>query len=366
MGWRVPFVDFPEQFRRQEAELMSTISSVLAGGDLIMRRHLADFEDHLAQFVGTSHAVGVSNCTDAIRLVGHALEVGAGDEVVSVAHTFVATISPFRLAGATPILIDVGEDHNMDPVALDRVVNDRTRVVVPVHLNGRVCSMEDITAAAQRVGAVVLEDAAQAIGARYRGQRAGTFGKAAVYSFYPAKLLGALGDGGAMVTDDQSLADEVRALRDHSRTSQTELGGWGYNCRLDNLQAAVLDLRLRKLPAWIERRRELAWRYHQLLSQIPEVRTPPPPADGEHFDVFQNYPVQVAHRDELVQVLAGRGVETLISWPVPLHHQKALGLDFELPKTEEISRTVVSLPLFPELSDEQVDYAARAVADFYA
>lgn len=362
MSWRVPFVDFAEQFRRQEGDLMATIHSVLAGGDLIMRRHMFEFEDHLAEFVGRSFAVGVSNCTDAIRLIGTALSVGCGDEVVSVSHTFVATISPFKLAGATPILVDVGDDHNMDPVALERVLTERTRVVVPVHLNGRACRMDAISSAANSVNATILEDAAQALGARYRGQNAGTFGLAAVYSFYPAKLLGALGDGGAIVTDDAALAEEVRSLRDHGRVGKVDLNTWGYNCRLDNLQAAVLDLRLRKLPAWIERRRELAALYHEFLGEHPGVVTPPPPDDGAHFDVFQNYPVQVARRDEVVKALAAAGIETLVSWPVPLHRQKALQLDFDLPKTEEISRTVVSLPLFPELADADVEYVATTLA----
>ncbi len=363
MTWSVPFVAFGEQFRRQEAELMATIHSVLAGGDLIMRRHLVEFEEHLAEFVGTAHAVGVSNCTDALRLLGHALGIGPGDEVVTVSHTFVATISPFKLAGATPVLVDVGDDHNMDPAALEGALTERTRLVVPVHLNGRACRMDAIQAAADGVGAIVVEDAAQALGARYQGQRAGTFGLAAVYSFYPAKLLGALGDAGALVTDDLSLAEEIRALRDHGRINKTDLAGWGFNCRLDNLQAAVLGLRLGMLPGWIERRRELAARYYAILGDHPGVVTLPPPDDGVHFDVFQNYPVQVAHRDEVVQELTDLGIETMVSWPIPIHHQKALGLEFDLPKTEEICRTVVSLPLFPELSDQQVDDVATTLAE---
>jgi dTDP-4-amino-4,6-dideoxygalactose transaminase len=368
MTWRVPFVDFPKQFSQQEELLMKTIHETLSQGDLVMRRQMYDFEDNLAAFCGTRFAVGVSNCTDAIRLVCHALGVGPGDQAVSVAHTFVATISPFKLAGAEPVLVDVGDDHLIDPKALEAAVSERTRVVLPVHLNGRICDMEAVGRVAQSVGAVVIEDAAQALGATYRGEPAGSFGLAGVFSFYPAKLLGAFGDAGAVVTDDEALADEIRELRDHGRRGKTELARWGYNCRLDNLQAAVLDVRLTMLPSWIERRRELAARYDDVFRTIDRVATlPGPTAEGDYVDVYQNYPVLVPRRDEFVSRLNEHGIETLVSWPVPMHHQTALGLShLELPMTERISRDVVSLPMFPELEDWQVDYVAEAVASLAA
>jgi dTDP-4-amino-4,6-dideoxygalactose transaminase len=327
---------------------------------------MLEFERHLAEFVGTREAVGVSNCTDGIRLLAHALDVGPTDSVATVAHTFVATISPFKLRGATPVLVDIGDDHNMDPHALEAAIDDRTRVVVPVHLNGRSCDMDPILKIAESVGATVVEDAAQSLGAKYKGRGTGTFGLAAVYSFYPAKLLGALGDAGAVVTDDASLADELRLLRDHGRASKTELAAWGYNCRLDNLQAAVLDYRLRELPGQISRRRQLAARYDEAFAPAAQVQTlPGPDADSDYFDVYQNYPILVERRDDLVEHLRSRGIETLVSWPVPLHRQHQLGFQaFDLPVTDRLSANVVSLPLFPGLEDGQIDYVAESVAQF--
>ncbi|WP_433290663.1 DegT/DnrJ/EryC1/StrS family aminotransferase [Actinoplanes sp. CA-030573] len=367
MDWRVRFVDYPEQWRRQRAGLLPVIEETIAAGDLMLRHQLRDFETNLARFVGTARGVGVSNCTDGLRLLAHALDIGPGDEIVSVAHTFVATISPFVLRGAKPVLVDIGEDHLMDTDQLADAVSKRTKVIIPVHLNGRTVDMAAVLKVAESVGAVVVEDAAQALGASFAGRNAGTFGLASTYSFYPAKLLGALGDAGAVLTSDGALADRLHALRDHGRVAQAELDGWGYNCRLDNLQAAILDWRLGLLPEWIKRRRELARLYTSLLHDVPDLSIPVgPDADPRRYDVFQNYPVTTARRSELVAHLRADGIETLISWPIPLHRQKGLGLDhLSLPRTERLCREVVSLPLHVELTDDQVAYVAASVRRFF-
>jgi dTDP-4-amino-4,6-dideoxygalactose transaminase len=367
VDWRVKFVDYPGQWRRQRAELLPVIEDTIARGDLMLRHQLSDFEEHLARFNGSVRAVGVSNCTDGLRLLAHALDVGAGDEVVTVAHTFVATLSPFVLRGAKPVLADVGADHLMDTDQLVDLVTERTRVIIPVHLNGRTADMEAVQKAADSVGAVVIEDAAQALGAAFDRRNAGTFGLASTYSFYPAKLLGALGDGGAVLTDDESLADRLLALRDHGRVGKSELDGWGYNCRLDNLQAAVLDWRLRQLPEWIQRRRSLAARYDEMLRDLPGLELPvAPDADARRYDVYQNYPVTTDERDRLAEHLRDDGVETLVSWPVPLHRQRGLGLEhWNLPRTERLCRRVLSLPMHPELEDWQVEYVAGSVRRFF-
>ncbi len=367
MNWRVKFVDYPEQWRRQRGELLPVIEDTIARGDLMLRHQLHDFERNLARFTGSARAVGVSNCTDALRLLAHALDIGPGDEIVTVAHTFVATLSPFVLRGAKPVLADIGADHLMDTDQLADLVTERTRVIIPVHLNGRTVDMDAVGKAADAVGAVVLEDAAQALGATFDGRTAGTFGMASTYSFYPAKMLGALGDAGAVLTDDEALADRLLALRDHGRVAKAELDGWGYNCRLDNLQAAILDWRLSRLPSGIERRRELARRYDEMLRGIPGLELPVgPDADPRRHDVYQNYPVTTDERDRLVEHLRADGVETLISWPIPLHRQKGLGLEhWQLPRTERLCRRVVSLPMYPELEDEHVEYVAASVRRFF-
>jgi dTDP-4-amino-4,6-dideoxygalactose transaminase len=367
VDWRVRFVDYPEQWRRQRDELLPIIEGTIARGDLMLRQQLRDFEEHLAAFTGSGRAVGVSNCTDGLRLLAHALDVGPGDEVVTVAHTFIATVSPFVLRGATPVFVDIGPDHLMDTGQLAERVTERTKVIIPVHLNGRTVDMAEVTKVAEHAGAVVLEDAAQALGATVDGQTAGTFGLASTYSFYPAKLLGALGDAGAVLTDDADLADRLMRLRDHGRVGKAEIDGWGYNCRLDNLQAAILDYRLARLPAGIERRRELARRYDEQLHDVDGLQIPVgPDSDSRRRDVFQNYPVTTDARDRLVEHLTADGIEVLISWPVPLHQQKGLDLEhWSLPHTEQLCRRVLSLPMHPELEDWQVDHVAASVRRFF-
>lgn len=367
MQWRVKFIDFPEQWRRQRDELLPIIEETIAAGDLMLRHQLADFERSLAAFVGTTRGVGVSNCTDGLRLLAHALDIGEGDEVVTVSHTFVATMSPFVLRGARPVLVDIGDDHLMDTDLLAEAVSDRTRAIIPVHLNGRTVDMDAVNEAAATVGAVVIEDAAQALGAQFRGRTTGTFGVASTYSFYPAKLLGALGDAGAVLTNDTELADRLLSLRDHGRITKSDVDGWGYNCRLDNLQARILDWRLTRLPEWIERRRTIARMYEDMLQDVDELELPPgPDSDSDRRDVYQNYPVTTDRRDELVQHLRDDGVETLVSWPVPVHKQKGLGLDhLSLPVTERLCRRVLSLPMNAELLDDEVEYVAGSVRRFF-
>jgi dTDP-4-amino-4,6-dideoxygalactose transaminase len=367
VDWRVRFVDYPEQWRRQRAQLLPIIEDTIARGDLMLRQQLVDFEEHLARFNGSAHAVGVSNCTDGLRLLAHALNVGKGDEIVTVAHTFIATISPFVLRGATPVFVDIGADHVMDTDQLLDAVTDRTRVIIPVHLNGRTVDMAAVCKVAESVGAVVIEDAAQALGASFDGRTAGTFGLASTYSFYPAKMLGAMGDGGAVLTDDPALADQMRRLRDHGRVTKSEVDGWGYNCRLDNLQAAILDWRLSQLPDWIGRRRAIARIYQEMLGDLEGVELPVAPDDDpRRTDVFQNYAVTTDERDRLVAHLRDDGIETLISWPVPVHQQRGLDLDhWHLPQTERLCRRVLSLPMHAELSDRQVRYVAESVRRFF-
>jgi dTDP-4-amino-4,6-dideoxygalactose transaminase len=302
-----------------------------------------------------------------LRLLAHALDIGPGDEVVTVSHTFVATLSPFVLRGATPVLVDIGDDHLMDPDALLSAVTERTKVIVPVHLNGRTVDMDVVGKAAAGVGAHVVEDAAQALGAQFRGRRTGTFGVASTYSFYPAKMLGALGDGGAVLTNESGLATRLLALRDHGRIDKTAMDGWGYNARLDNLQAAVLDWRLGRLPDWTERRREVARRYTAAIAGVGDLRLPVgPDQDDDRYDVYQNYAVTTESRDRLAEFLRDAGIETMVSWPVPMHHQPGLGLDhFRLPRTERLCREVLSLPMHAELDYWQVDYVAEQVRRFF-
>lgn len=367
MDWTVPFVNYSKQFRAMEQEIIGTVREVLSRGDLMLRGQLRDFETHFAAFVGTRFAVGVGNCTDGLQLALHATGIGAGDEVITVAHTFVATAAAIHHNGAVPVLVDIGDDHNMDLDRLEAAFTPRTRAIIPVHLNGRLCDMPRLMALARKRGVIVIEDSAQALGGAYDGQRGGSFGLAGCFSFYPAKLLGAYGDGGAVTTNDEELAGKLRSLRDHGRLAGGELAGWSFNSRLDNLQAALLDLKLSRLPEWIARRRALAALYHERLSGLSQLRLPPPPVDGPYFDIFQNYEIEAEDRDRLVERLKARGVEILIPWGGRGVHQfKSLGLTHhQLPRTDELFRGVLMLPLNVELEDKDVAYTADVIREFY-
>ena len=366
--YKVPFVNYPEHYRRIWDEVMEAIVGALSNGDLILRDQLRQFEENIASFVGVKYAVGLNSGTDALLLSLKAAGVGPGDEVITVAHTFVATVSVIVQCGAKPILVDIGEDMNMDVNQVENAITPRTKAIIPVYLNGRMCKMEKLMEIANGHNLLIIEDAAQALGATFDGKKAGSLGLTGCFSFYPAKMLGAAGDGGAVVTNDEEIAEKIRLLRDHGcQRSTGEMLCYGYNSRLDNLQAAILNVKLKHLPEWIEKRREIASLYHEGLSDLQELKLPPPPHSNDRFfDVYQNYVIQAKERDRLVAHLRESGIEILVSWPKPMHHHEALGLKrFHLPKTEQISNEVLSLPIYPELNDEQVEFVVEDVRKFF-
>jgi len=368
MVYKVPFVNYPEHYRRMWNEVIDAISEALSKGDLLLRGQLKQFENDIASFIGVKHAVGLNSGTDALFFSLKAAGIGPGDEVITVAHTFVAAISAIVLNGATPMLVDVGEDMNMDVGQVEQKMSPKTKAIIPTHLNGRLCNMEKIMEIADEHDLTVIEDAAQALGASFNGKRGGSFGLTGCFSLYPAKLLGAAGDGGFLTTNDEEMAEKIRLLRDHGQDRKTgKILFYGFNSRLDNVQAAILNVKMKYMPHWIERRREIAKTYHKGLSDLAEVKLPPPPTTkGPYYDVYQNYVVRVKERDALVKFLEKNGVETMISWRTPNHLQPALNLThFKLPKTEKLSNEVVSLPMYPELTDEQVHYVIDVIHDFY-
>ena len=368
MSYKVPFVGYPVQYRNLENEILPAVKEVLFKGDLILREQVRQFENNVASFSGATHAIGLNSGTDALYLSLRAAGIDPGDEVITVAHTYVATVAAIVHCGAIPILIDVDEDHNMNLEQIENAITPKTKAIMPVHLNGRLCNMEKLMAIAQKHNLLVVEDAAQAMGATFDGQKAGSFGLTGCFSFYPAKILGAYGDAGIVVTSNDELADKIRLLRDHGHQRSTdEFVLYGFNSRLDNLQAAILNVKFRHLPAWIERRREIAGLYQEGLSDISQIELPPAPQNsGKYFDVFQNYVIRSPERDKLVNHLRESGIEILISWPIPMHHQKALNLShFHLPETESISREVLSLPLYPELDNKQVEHVIESIHQFY-
>lgn len=366
MSYRVSFVDPKEHYRRHKSEIDLAITETLANGDLVLRRQLREFEEHLAEFVGVRYAVGVNSCYHALYFSLVAAGIGPGDEVITVAHTFPATVSAIVHAGAKPVLIDVSADYNMSADLIEAAITERTKALLPVHLNGRVCEMTPILELAERHKLIVIEDAAQAIGASFKARRAGSFGLAGCFSFYPLKALGGLGDGGAVATNDPEVARIVTLLRFNGEDRQTrEFHCHGQTALLDNVQAAVLDVKLRRLPEWIEHRRSIASAYRQGLKGIDGLNLPHF-SELNHFDSFQNYVIRTPSRDELREHLTTAGVETLVSWPKPMWEHQGLGLKNPgLKETERICKEVISLPMSGETTFAQAAFVIQSIREFF-
>ena len=366
MEYRVPFINQRKHYQRLKTEVDGAIADCLTNGDLVLRRQLRDFERGLADFVGTEYAVGVNSCYHALHFSLLAAGVGPGDEVITVAHTFVATVSAIVHCGATPVLIDVGADYNMDMDCLERAITRRSKAIIPVHLNGRVCEMDRLIAIAERHKLVVIEDAAQALGARFDCTLAGAFGLTGCFSFYPFKALGALGDGGAVTTNDPAIARMVTLLRFNGEDRETrDFHCHGYTALLDNVHAAVLTVKLRHLPDWIGHRRAIAHDYDERLRGVGDLVLP---RFGEkhHFDSFQNYVIRTQSRDALRAHLQANGVETLVNWPKPMWQHQGLHLENPMvPNTEAICREVISLPMSAETEPEEVDYTTECIRRFF-
>jgi len=339
---------------------------VMSNGDLIDRGQLKRFEKNLAAFVGTSYAVGLNSGYDALHISLRAAGIGAGDEVILPAHTFVASASAIVNVGAKPILVDVGKDFNIDVDQIERTLTSNTKGIMPVHLNGYMADMVRVMEIAQRHNLVVVEDACQSLGSQMNGKKAGSWGLTGCWSFYPFKILGGYGDGGAITTDDPNVALYATRMRYNGEDRNTgEYHGHGFTCLLDNLQAAFLDVKLRHLPKWIERRREIARRYQAGLSDLPDLVLP-------HYDdprrdhVYQNYVVRSKQGDAFSYYLKNNGVEVLIQFRKPYYKHKALKLENRsFSETETLSREVCSLPLNAEITDQEVDYVISVIRSFY-
>jgi len=365
----VPFFNYPALFKMQEKEIMDALHDVMSRGAYILQRDLERFEENIKELIGVKHVLGVADGTNALVLSLRAAGVGHGDEVIMSSHTYIATAASAHFVGATPVLVECGADHMIDPESIERAITDNTRVIMPTQLNGRTCDMDALQAIADEYGLIIIEDAAQALSSKFRGRCAGTFGLAGTFSFYPAKLLGCFGDGGAVVTNDDKIAERVALLRDHGRNEEGEVITWGTNSRLDNMQAAILNLKLRTFKNDMNRRREIASMYDQALRDIDDLILPPAPdADERHYDVYQNYELESGHRDELRSFLAERGVGTIIQWGGKAVHQfKGLGFDnVQLPVVEKMTSRFLMLPMHTALSDEDVGYVCDCIREFYS
>jgi len=365
---QIPFFRYPHLFGQHRDEILAAMVQVMDRGAFILQRELEEFEAALAAYLPVKHVVGVANGTDALIIALRAVGVGQGDEVILPSHTYVASAASVHFVGATPVLVECGADHLIDPLAVEAAVTSRTRAIMPVQLNGRTCDMDSLQAIAERHGLVIVEDAAQGLGSRFKGRRAGTFGAAAGFSFYPAKVLGCFGDGGGVTTNDPGVARKVRLLRDHGRDESGMVVTWGLNSRLDNLQAVILSVKLRALEGEVERRRQLARLYHQGLEMIGDLTLPPgPDNDPDHHDAYQNYEIESGRRDALRLHLERDGVRTIIQWGgTPVHQFQGLGLTpAKLPRTDRLFERCLLLPMNTSLTDDEVHYVAASIRRFY-
>lgn len=370
----IPFFDLKSQYKGIASEVKAAIEDTLESGWFILGERLKSFEEEFALYLGARCAVGVGSGTDALTLALRAVGVEAGDEVVTVANTAIPTISAIKGAGAKPLFVDVDpETLTMDPVLLEELLERkakegaRVKAAVPVHLYGQAADMDGIMKAAGKYGAVVLEDACQAHGAEYKGKKVGTIGKAGAFSFYPSKNLGAYGDGGMVVTDDEQVAEKLRLLRNYGQSDRYHSVVDGVNSRLDDIQAAVLSVKLKHLDAWTKRRRELAALYCSLLdADRVKLAVEPKYSKG----VYHLYVIRHRERDALQAYLQDNGVETLIHYPIPIHLQEAnssLGLAVgSFPATELAAGEILSLPIYPELTEADIEKVATLINAFDA
>ena len=363
----IPLLDLKRQYALLEKEINAALVRVAASGNYVLGPEVKAFEDEFALYVGAKHAVGVGNGTDALRMALRALDVVPGDEVITVPFTFVATAEAIAELGAKPVFVDIDpRTFNMDPGLVEKAITPRTKGILPVHLYGQVADTDALGRICEAHGLFMLEDAAQAAGSARNGRRAGSIGTAAIFSFYPTKNLSAMGDGGMITTNDAAMAERLRFLRVHGSAKKYEHSELGYNSRLDEMQAAVLRVRLPHLDAWNARRREIARIYDNEMAGL--VETPFVEPGCEH--IYHQYTVIADRRDELSGFLKEQGIGTAIHYPLPLHLQPSFAYlghrPGDFPVSESMAKRVISLPVFPELSDQEVLEIAGAIKRFYS
>jgi len=362
----IPLVDLRAQYLPLKDELLAAIGDALEGMRLFLGENVVAFEQEFAQYCGATDAVGVGSGTEALHLALLACGVGSGDEVITASHTFIATVEAICLTGATPVLVDIDpETYTMDVGQIEDKITPRTRAIVPVHLYGQPADMDPILVIANEHGLVVVEDACQAHGAEYKGRRTGALGDVGCFSFYFSKNLGAYGEAGICVTSSPDIARRLRMFRDHGSERKYDHQIMGFNARLDEIQAAVLRVKLRRLDGWNEARRRIADRYNALLADC-SVITPIEARAARH--VYHLYVIRTSHRDELQAYLSERGVATGIHYPIPVHRQpswRSVSCSrTNLPVTERCADEILSLPMYPELDASSIEYVAESINQF--
>lgn len=363
----VPYVNLPAQHSPIKEEMLEAISRVMDHGIFIMGQELDEFETQFAAVCGSEYAVGVNSGTDALILALKVLGVGPGDEVITPPNSFLASTSCITMLGAQPVFVDVRDDFNIDPELVEQAITPRTKAILPVHLTGRPADLDPIMAIAARHNLHVVEDCAQAIGAKYKKKTVGSFGDVGCFSLHPLKTLNACGDGGVLTTNDRSIYEQVKILRNHGLRSRDDCVIWSMNSRLDTIQAAILLVKLKYLNQWTEQRRHHAGVYQKLLADIQGVQIP---IDQPHeHAVYHTFVIQAERRDQLQMFLSEKGIGSAIAYPTPIHLQEAAAhLNYpagSFPVTELQASQILNLPVYGELQDDQLMYVANTVRMFY-
>lgn len=364
---KVPFVSIGRQYESLRKEFTLAFDQIGMSGQYIMGENLDNFEKEIAMYCESKYALGVANGSDALFLALKAMGIGEGDEVITCPNSFIASAWVIESTKARSVFVDCTEDYNMDPAKLEGVITNKTKAIIPVHLTGRPAPMDQINAIAKKYNLYVIEDSAQAIGARYKGKRVGSLGDAAGFSLHPLKNLGVIGDGGVFTTNNKDLYETVKKLRNHGLKNRDECELWGFNSRLDSLQAKLASIKLKHLNSWNDRFREIACKYRDGLSDL--VHTP---IDMSYEEpVYHNFVIRVDQtiRDDLMSFLLTKGVETKIHYPIPIHLQEcAENLKYkkgDFPLTEKYALEMISLPIYPELSNEEIGIVIKSVREFF-
>lgn len=368
---KIPMLDLSEQYEKIKDEVLTKLDEVMSSSQFILGSHVKQVENDIAEMSKTKHGIGVGNGSDAIHIALQAAGVGEGDEVITTSFTFFATAGAIARANAVPVFVDIDPvTFNIDPSKIEEAITEKTKAIIPVHLYGQMANMDPIMEIAKKHDLYVVEDAAQAIGSTYKGKQVGEMSSAATYSFFPTKNLGAYGDGGMIVSNNDDLAEQASVIRVHGSKPKYHHHVLGYNSRLDEMQAAVLSVKLPHLPTWSENRRKHAAYYtEQLDATVGDFVVTPIEVEG-NYHVFHQYTLRVEKRDELQEFLKEQGIATMIYYPIPLHQQpvfKDLGYkEGDLPETEKAAKEAMSLPMFPELKQEQQDLIIQKILEFYS
>lgn len=352
----IPILDLKRQYDKIGKDIEKEVVDVLRSGSYILGKHNKALEEDLAKYIGVKYSVALNSGTDALHLALRALDIGPGDEVISVAFTFVATTEAIGIVGAKPVFVDIDKDtFNIDVEKIENAITPKTKAIIPVHLYGQPCNMDVIMDIAKKHNLYVIEDCCQAIGAKYKGKMVGSFGDVGCFSFFPTKNLGAMGDGGLLTTNSELIKNRVIALRNHGGAIRYYHDEIGINSRLDEVQAAILRVKFKHIDEWNKKRRENAYRYNELFANCVDIETPKELDDT--YCVYHQYTIKIPNRDEVHKLLTDAGIGAMLYYPVPLHLQKVheyLGVgEGSLPATEENTKLVISLPMFPELTKEE-------------